>query len=196
MSCPSGFQIGTSADLCRIVCPPGFKYLNTAGAEKCVYNTDNQYTLHLQEFPMNSNPSTFDGEKTRFTNDYAALFDRIQADQVADAQVDAAEAAGQTLVVGNSAATSQAGILHEMDKTIASLKLKRPPTQPWQDVNASASQIIKDQTSTDLLVIQVAFFTVFLCLLAFVFLSPVYAQYAALVLLSTGIAVGYYLWTI
>ena len=196
MSCPSGFQIGTSADLCRMVCPPGFKYLNNGGVETCVYNVDNQYTLHLQEFPTNSNPGTFDAEKTRFTDDYAALFTRIQSDQTAAAQTEAAESDGRILVVGHDTATSQAGLLDQMDKTIAALKPKRPPTQPWEDVSVSANQILKDQTSTDLLVIQIAFFTVFLCLLAFVFLAVDSAQYVVLLLLSIGTAVGYYLWTI
>jgi hypothetical protein len=195
-SCPAGFQIGTAADLCRMVCPPGFKYLNNAGVEKCVYNPDNQYTLHLQQFPMNSNPGTFDAEKTRFTDDYAALFDRIQSDQAAAAQTDAAESTGTVLVAAHDAATTNAGLLDAMDRTIAALKPKRPPTQPQEDVNASVSQIFKDQTSTDLLVIQVAFFTVFLCLLSFVFLPVVLAQYAVVLLLSAGIAIGYYLWTI
>jgi hypothetical protein len=179
-----------------MVCPPGFKYLNNAGVEKCVYTLDNQYTLHLQEFPTNSNPGTFDAEKTRFTDDYAALFARIQSDQTAAAQTDAAESSGTVLVAAHDAATSNAGLLDQMDKTIAALKPKRPLTQPHEDVNASVSQIFKDQTSTDLLVIQIAFFTVFLCLLSFVFLPVALAQYVVVLLLSVGIAIGYYLWTI
>jgi len=179
-----------------MVCPLGFKYLNNGGVETCVYNVDNQYTLHLQEFPTNSNPGTFDAEKTRFTDDYTALFNRIRSDQTAAAQTESAESDGRVLVVGHETATSQAALLDQMDKTIAALNPKRPPTQPWEDVSVSANQIFKDQKSTDLLVIQIAFFTVFLCLLAFVFLAVDSAQYVVLLLLSIGTAVGYYLWTI
>jgi hypothetical protein len=167
-----------------MVCPPGFKYLNTAGVEQCVYNSDNQYTLHLQEFPTNSNPGTFDDEKRRFTDDYSALMTRIHTTTTPD------------VVQAYETTSSQSDMLDQMDKTIAALKPRRPPTQPHEDVSVAANQVIKDQTSTDLLVIQIALFTVFLSILAFMFMSPVYAQYVVVLLLASGVALGYYLWSI
>ena len=168
-----------------MVCPPRFKYLNVVGSgEKCVYKTDNQYTIHLQEFPTNSNPSTFASEKARFEHDLTIVMAQLESTQTPEP------------VQAHESTSSQSELLDQVDKTIAALKPKRPPTQPHEDVSVAANQVIKDQTSTDLLVIQVALFTLLLCIFAFLFLSAESAQYVVVLLLSAGIALGYYLWSI
>jgi len=72
------------------------------------------------------------------------------------------------------------------------LKPLRPPTAPAEDLSRER-QLILQGPQVDMLMIQIALFFVVLSLLSFLFLSREAAQGMTFLLLSTGVALGFFL---
>jgi hypothetical protein len=79
-----------------------------------------------------------------------------------------------------------------LETTNKQLKPLRPPTAPAEDLSRER-QLILQGPGINLLMIQVALFFVVLSLLSFLFLSRDIAQGITFLLLSTGVALGFFL---
>jgi hypothetical protein len=73
-----------------------------------------------------------------------------------------------------------------------SLKPLRPPTAPDSDILKEQDKI-HNILARNLLVIQIALFTIFLAFLNYLLVPIKYAHYVAFLTLSVGIAVGIFL---
>ena len=79
-----------------------------------------------------------------------------------------------------------------IDNTINQLKVKRPPTAPADDLSYMRTLVLRGP-SIDILLIQIALALAVLSLVSFLFLSRVLAQGLTFVLLSTGVAIAFFL---
>uniref|UniRef100_A0A6C0J2P1 Uncharacterized protein n=1 Tax=viral metagenome TaxID=1070528 RepID=A0A6C0J2P1_9ZZZZ len=191
MSCPSGFEPGLG-ESCHVICPDGFKYLQAAGTESCVSKDDNKYSLHLQGFPTNANPHSFLEEQSRMQADLATLMAKMQADAASKAKLVEMQADGRTIIADHEIIQSQSAAIDELNTAINNLKPIRPPTQPHEDIEIQ-KQKIRMIDNSDMLLVQIAIFVVFLCLVEYIVLSAPYSHYTAFLTLCIGIAAGIYL---
>ena len=75
-------------------------------------------------------------------------------------------------------------------KTVSdSLKVPRPPVQP-NPIHDERSKILNPRS---MLVIQVALFTILLCLVVFIAVPPAYATNLVFLTLCVGVSIGFYL---
>jgi hypothetical protein len=79
-----------------------------------------------------------------------------------------------------------------LETTNKELKPLRPPTAPAEDLSRERELILQGPR-IDMLMIQIALFFVVLSLLSFLFLSREAAQGMTFLLLSTGVALGFFL---
>ena len=80
----------------------------------------------------------------------------------------------------------------ELQETNRTLKPRRPPTAPADDLSKERELILRGPT-IDVLMIQVALFFAVLSLLSFLVFSRDVAQGLTFLLLCTGIAIGFFL---
>ena len=79
-----------------------------------------------------------------------------------------------------------------LEDTKKAMKPLRPPTAPADDLSLER-QLILYGPKVDMLMIQIALFLIVLSLLSFLFLDSVTAQGITFLLLSTGVALGFFL---
>jgi hypothetical protein len=96
------------------------------------------------------------------------------------------------VVKDHQAIKSRYADFNTLNTTNAQLKPLRPPTAPADDLSRERPLILRGP-GINLLMIQVALFFVVLSLLSFLFLSRDAAQGITFLLLSTGVALGFFL---
>ena len=187
MGCPSGFEAGTQRT-CHALCPPEFTYLQ----ETCRFTSDPSKRISLNALPEESTDTQFATERSRVTTEDDAI--RARATEVASLR----DAHSRSAVWGQAHTTLQrqytefADVSNAMDSASARLKTKRPPTAPAEDLSRER-QLILNGPGIDILLIQLALLLAVLSLLSFLLLSRPLAQGVTFVLLSTGVAVGFFL---
>lgn len=85
-----------------------------------------------------------------------------------------------------------AEVNRELDETNKALKPRRPRTAPAEDLSLERRMILNGPT-INVLMIQIALFFAVLSLLSFLVLSRDVAQGVTFLLLSTGVALGFFL---
>lgn len=80
----------------------------------------------------------------------------------------------------------------ELEETTKTLKPRRPPTAPAEDLSRER-QLLLQGPGIDILMIQVALFCAVLSLLSFLVFSRDVAQGVTFLLLCTGVAIGFFL---
>lgn len=80
----------------------------------------------------------------------------------------------------------------DISDTLQQLRPKRPPTAPVDDLTRER-QLILQGPRVDVLMIQIALFLAVLSLVSFVALDRDTAQGVTVLLLSTGVAIGFFL---
>lgn len=98
----------------------------------------------------------------------------------------------ESAVKDHAAIKSRYADFTTLESTNKELKPLRPPTAPVDDLSRERERILQGPR-INLLVIQVALFFVVLSLLSFLFLSRDMAQGITFLLLSTGVALGFFL---
>jgi len=124
--------------------------------------------------------------------DLATLMAKMQADAASKAKLVEMQADGRTIIADHEIIQSQSAAIDELNTAINNLKPIRPPTQPHEDIEIQ-KQKIRMIDNSDMLLVQIAIFVVFLCLVEYIVLSAPYSHYTAFLTLCIGIAAGIYL---
>lgn len=199
MACPPDFETDVNGT-CRMKCPRGFKYLQASGGEtdKCVYETNNLYTVDIQSIPIGASDPAFSEERNRF---YTLLYE-VQGKILEDLEARRVLAiennlpgyesefkAFQTKYAGYKSMQENVNLL---EQTMQDLKPMRRPTAPASDMEVERKKIIQI-SNEQVLLAQVALFTVLVCLVVY-FVAPVpLAHGIAFLVACVGIAVGIFL---
>lgn len=190
LSCPSGFQQGTSFS-CQAKCPSEFK--NTLG--QCVHVTRNR-AFALKRMPTvrpgTAPPSTFQEEQKRVQEEAAKIREEIRAtDEIEKVRNQNIQEYSriQTEVANYNESVSA---VKELRNVKDSLKPFRPPTAPSSDLEKER-KTITDVARRNLYFLQIALFLVVLVLLSYVTLPLDYANAISFLLLCVGIALGFFL---
>ena len=198
--CPGDFETSTS-NTCRYQCPSGYKYGQGISGEldRCIHETNNQYSATLQKIPVTSSSTAFDDERKRFNDEIRGLQQKIDADSQAQKNLKQQTDVYASSSLKRDALQSQyAGFSSVRDAAVTiketsdSLKPMRSPTQPYSDIEKERRAILQI-TSQKLLIIQVALVTILLCAAEYVILPADYAHKLAFLTLSVGLAVGIFL---
>lgn len=193
---------------CHVKCPGEFKYSQEGGGssplvEKCVIATDNSYSVELKALPgllpNRPVPSYYQTELSRFNSELDAVRSRyiderpIQ-DAIASARFEneSKELTHRQIQSEYASYNSAGGATKQIEEAMEKLKPLRPPVAPAEDLSLERRKLLGDRAPS-MLLIQVCLFILFLCLLAYAFAPITYANYAVLLLLSTGVAVGIFL---
>ena len=194
MACPSDFELDLN-NSCRIKCPRGFKYLQEAGGNACVYEQNNAYKVTLQLIPSAATPSAFLDERSRFANALsevqAKIQEKIEADRALQNRLPEFEAqygAFQTRYAGFGSTQKS---LDALNQTIQDLKPMRPKTAPLE-IEDERRRIL-GVSDENLRVAQVALMTVLICLVVYVIIPIPYSHGLAFLVACVGIAIGIFL---
>ena len=189
MSCPVGFEIGLS-NTCRITCPADFKYIQSAGVEKCISATDNKYYLTLQAIPQGSSTTAFSDEQARFLAEFITVKKKIQTDHEAAEKLRTLSNAD--VVAHHDQIRSSHGLTDAYSEALETLKPFRPPTQPHRDImNERLS--IKEISAKDLRILQICLFFVVICLLEYVLFPSSVVHGLAFLTMCVGLSLAIYL---
>ena len=201
MSCPAGFAPGGMFS-CHVKCPDAFKYVNEGPeeGEKCVYKANNSYSIRLTPTmmlqPGEEATEQHTAELERFNEEAAEVIKRVNSDnsEITSANRQHGEQVQQfSKIQGDYASFSSVGeVVKELKEVEQSLKPMRPPTAPSSDIEIERKAIL-DINARKLLMIQVALATIVLCLLSYLILPVEYAHMVSFLLLSVGVAVGFFL---
>jgi hypothetical protein len=200
-SCPYDFQ--ESGAMCYAKCPNAFKYMEEQGAAKCVYKTNNSLFVTLTpvpKFPIGQpEPSTFAYARKQLAVDLSDVYESVSADVesqkrlASESQTALAHNAMRTGIGGRYAAFREGqDDIKKMREVIDSLKPMRPPTAPKSDIEMERKAIV-DIVTQNILILQIALFAVFLCLLSYVILPAAYAHGISFLVLCVAVAVGFFL---
>jgi hypothetical protein len=197
MACPTDFELDLN-NACRMKCPRGFKYLQEAGGNACVYDQNNAYKVSLQLIPLGATPSAFSDEQTRFANALSEVQGKIQEKIEADRNLqnrlpefEAQYGAFQSRYAGFNSMKQN---LDELTKTVQDLKPMRPKTAPLE-IEDERKRIM-GLSDENLRVAQVALMTILFCLVIYVVVPVPYAHGIAFLIACVGIAVGIFLMSI
>lgn len=196
-TCPPDFERGLQ-DSCHVKCPADFKYMRDSSSERCVYATDNSYSVSLNALPTfaGAEPSQYENERSRFKEELRTITETIntQKKMVSDVRDKNKELAGRYGKIQSDYATySPLSDAVRNIKTVSdSLKPFRPPTAPSSDIEIERKAILA-ATAKHILLLQVALFVVFLSLLTYLVVPIKYAHSAVFLILCVGIAVGIFL---
>lgn len=196
-TCPPDFERGLQ-DSCHVKCPADFKYVHDQSSERCVYATDNSYSISLTPLPLSdkADPSQYENERSRVTEQLQPLMDVIntQKKMVSDVRDKNKELAGRYGKIQSDYATySPLSDAVRNIKTVSdSLKPFRPPTAPSSDIEIERKAILA-ASAKHILLLQVALFVVFLSLIVYLVVPIKYAHSAVFLILCVGIAVGIFL---
>lgn len=190
-TCPAGFE--SVGEQCHAVCPTDFVGEGTT----CVLKADatRRVTRTALERPTGVTPPAYPEELDRLNQEIAALRTAVATDTTAvrtfqAATSDHAERVGQ--IRGEVAAGAA---LHQSTRTIQdvtkSLRTFRPPTAPASDLQIERTAI--QQGHPSLLFLQLVLFILLAVLVCYLVLPSSAATGAAVLLLSGGIAAGFFL---
>jgi hypothetical protein len=175
--CSSGFS--TFQRGCIKTCPADFVRVE----DECQFLSDPTQTVRLEIIPT--------GNVTRALRESERVNRELQDIRTRQSLLDAQD---QSATWGtfqqNYAAFPDTNV--SIDNTINQLKVKRPPTAPADDLSYMRSLILQGP-SIDILMIQIALALAVLSLVSFLFLSRELAQGLSFILLSTGVAIGFFL---
>ena len=191
--CPNDFEEGLN-ESCHMKCPWEFKYTQTQSEEKCVYKTDNSFEVKLNALPQftdSEEPSSYSNERTRISQDIAAILQRIIAKRELEAQTSLAESTVSEYERIQSQYAKVTSTGNQLKEMVDSLKTLRPPTAPAEDLAKERRVILTP--SKKILLAQIALFSLLLALLALFFLPRTVAQFVAFLILCVGVAVGIFL---
>jgi hypothetical protein len=208
-SCPQDFEKGIGF-FCRHTCPPKFKYAQEGGQtgppeEYCVYMHNNEYKIKLTGLlppHQKMESSQYMDERNRVRAEYRTLGEKIATEQpvydtIQDIRGDMAAHANAYSQIKTEYAKYAEPFENQKPESlkdlVQTLKPLRAPTAPASDLSIVRKGIL-ESSSPNFLLIQVELAILILCLLAYSFLPLQYAQGAAVVILSVGVAVGIFLW--
>jgi hypothetical protein len=198
--CPSDFQTSTNST-CQYRCPTGYKYGQGSSGEldRCIYESNNEYSVPLQKIPVTSEAVEFDAERKRFNDELRSLQSTIHTDEEARNKLSRQTGVYEKNALKYDVIKSQyAGFsaiqdaAKSMEATTQSLKPMRPPTQPYSDIEKERRTIL-EIVSEKIVLAQVALITVLLCAAEYLILPADYAHKLSFLTLSVGIAVGIFL---
>lgn len=192
MECPSDFEPDLN-NACRMKCPPGFKYLQQPGGDKCVYEKDNRYTLDLQSIPPGVSDTAFTEERNRL---YGQL-EKVQGDIEAQRQVtnrlpdyEAQHKAFQTNYAGFKSMQENTNLLKDALQDVRPMRAKTAPADIGEEYKKIIS--IRDE---DVRMVQVALLTILVCLIVYLVVPTPFSHGIAFLFACAGIAVGIFLMT-
>jgi hypothetical protein len=157
------------------------------GGSSCVYTSNNQYSFSLNDLPVAGSGSSFTAEQARVGSALTDLLTKIQADKLAAQQLYIMELSEPTASYG--VVQSQHAAIDKLDYAIAALKPPRQPTQPYPDINLLRRMINASDSKTFLL-LQIAAFTVFVCIFLYLILPKEFAHFIVFLVLCSTVAVG------
>lgn len=191
-SCPDGFQPAGFFQ-CQAKCPPLF----TNVENECIHLVKNRsFKLTLLPTILRGEeiPTTYQSEKRRVVEEAAKTIEDIET---------------TSSLLNNRGRYVQTYAMIENDEKMfknsrmvsdeitglkSTLKAKRPPTAPSSDLEQERQEIIHIGKQS-LYFIQVALLLVVLVLLSYIVLPLTYANSISFVLLSVGVAIGFFLRT-
>lgn len=205
LSCPSGFEPGILFT-CHVACPPEFKYVQEPGSivgpplEKCVYRSNNSLSVRLNPLPQVNKdekvPQSFAEEKKRVTAELETIKGMAATQAKKTKELDTNRygyeqeySRIQSEYATWKQATSAERKLREVKD---SLKPFRPPTAPSSDLEQERKKIT-DLARRNLFFVQAALFLVVLAGISYLVLDRNSANMIAFLLLSVGIAFGFFL---
>ncbi len=170
-------------------CPSNFKYIQENGVEKCVFSTNNAYSVDLHGVTRD-----FEAEQTRFTTEITGLLERIRREAPVQDRLAAFEGPrGQEYqnIQSEYANYSSAGTVATAIQSVTkSLPKSRAPIITSQ-IQSEKKRI--ESSQPNMLVLQLAVIMTLLSLLVYVFVPIAYAHTIVFLLLSVGVAVGIFL---
>jgi hypothetical protein len=199
-SCPKGFDQGTGFS-CHHQCPDQFKYVQQQNplSESCVYISDNEFSFHLKELsipnPKQPEPIQFEQERKRVQDEVANILNNLPVvDTVGNLKKDEEKRVidHDAIKTQYAAFSSVAGAAKDIKDTSDSLRVMRPKTAPDSDYEKERQGIL-NIIRHKLIVIQIALFTIVICLIEYLVIPVKYVHGVALLTICTGAAVGIYL---
>jgi len=161
--------------------------VQSSGGSSCVYTSNNQYSFSLNDLPVAGNASSFTDEQARVGSALTELLTKIQDDTLASQQLHMMERSNPTGSYG--VIQSQHAAIDKLDSAIAALKPPRQPTQPYPDINLLREMVNASDSKTFLL-LQIAAFTVFVCIFLYLILPKEFAHFIVFLILCSTVAVG------
>jgi hypothetical protein len=158
----------------------------------CRLTSNPSRRVEVTNISKNASPAQFARELAQATAEFDAL--RLQTGTQSATRQSLIDAQAQATTWGrtHNALRRQYAEFSELDATTATLASKRPRTAPAEDLSRER-QLILNGPGIDILLIQVALILAVLSLLSFLVLSRPLAQGVTFVLLSTGVAIGFFL---
>jgi len=199
-SCPKDFDQGTGFS-CHHQCPDQFKYVQQQNplSESCVYISNNEFSFHLKGLPIPNpkqpEPIAFEQERKRVKDEVANILNNLPVvDTIGNLKKDEEKRIidHEAIQTEYAAFSSAAGAANDIKNTSDSLRVMRPKTAPDSDYERER-QAILNIIKHKLIVIQVALFTVVICLIEYLVIPASYVHGVALLTLCVGGAVGIYL---
>jgi hypothetical protein len=199
MACPPDFEPDVN-NTCRMKCPRGFKYLQASGGEtdKCVYETNNLYSVDIQSIPVTASQPALTEERNRFYNllyeTQSKILEDIEARRTFSLEnnlpgYQSEYRAFQTKYAGYNSMKQNETLL---EQTMQDLKPLRRETAPGSDMEVERKKIITISNKY-VLVAQVALLTTLVCLVIY-FVAPVpLAHGIVFLVVCVGIAIGIFL---
>lgn len=200
--CPPDFEPDVNST-CRMKCPTGFKYLQASGGEtdKCVYESDNRYTVDIQSIPRGASGPAFTEERNRFYQRLYLVQGKIQDDIEArkkfnflKSELPGYENQYKAFKTSYAGYNSMQKNVDMLTQTIQDLKPMRSETAPGSELEKERKKII-DLSYWKTRVVQVALLTVLVCLVVYLVVPVPLAHGIAFLIACVGIAVGIFLMT-
>ena len=191
MACPSGFEVGP-ANTCHVRCPSDFTFLQ----DRCVLASDSTKSVTLNALPGNADEVQTSTEMSRVNAALEAI--RLQAVGAASTHTSLVEARenSRDFAQAHTALQRQyaevTNATEAIRNTTAALRPARSPTAPAIDLSRERNFLLHG-VGVDVLFLQVALGLAVLSLLGFLILPREAAQGVTVLLLATGIALGFFL---
>lgn len=197
-TCPQGFERGLLSS-CYAKCPGEFKYIQEGSSQKCVHVMRNDRSFDLFSLPLDAGAQVYQDELSRVATEAERIKKTVREDEQKERDLNAFQDDKQKTVQEYSRIQSDYAIytsgnnaLKVIKDVTDSLKPFRPPTAPSSDLEKER-KAITDIEKMNLFYIQVTLFLVVLALLGYVVLPIDFAHGTAFLLLSVGIALGFFL---
>lgn len=199
MACPGGYQEGTGG-ACVLTCPPDFKYVQEGGTQKCVYITDNTKSVIINAFvkPSDANtiPETYARESARVALELLNIRNELAVEENTRTSLENARVQGENWNSQygkiQSESASYGEDIEKLNSVTESLKPRRPPTAPQDDLEKER-RAVSAALQKNYLLLQISAFIAFVVLFVYVVLPVEYAHPTAFLLLVSGIVIGIFL---
>lgn len=192
ISCPQGFDPGALGS-CRMRCPDDFSYDQVSGEDVCRSKADPSMVIPLFKISMfGDQTQSIVAEQNRVNQKAAEIRAKAKTRQ---SLLEAKNQSGDLVKKYDSIQSKYAdftSVGEALANTNKELKVKRPPTAPVDDLSRERALILNGPT-INILMIQIALFLAILSLLSFMVMSREMAQGMTFLLLTTGVAIGFFL---